>query len=198
MKDLTVLHADVHYLGTRHPGSTTQFPFHALATLWELPWCLSLPCPARTDLLPFSQRGSRGPPTPDTALDQGHTIILQNTPSQTQSQQPYIHVSPMPRPELSCLSPAASKEPTQALLQGTSLWSAPHWRVEVRRWPCQPQEGDTGGEIWQLTLLFSPSDHPHRSAADLRDTSRRWKPLPRENPSLRIAVVGGIGLSTSY
>jgi len=132
VKDLTVLHADVCYLGTRHPGSSTQFPFHALATLCELPLCLSLPCPARTDLLPSlseerevlcSRHSSRSRPYHHP----------QTTCTQTQSQQLYMHVSPTPCPTLSCLISETSTEPHQTLSQGTSFRLAPHCRAEDRR-----------------------------------------------------------------
>lgn len=95
----------------------------------------------------------------------------QNTLTQTQSWQPYIHVSPTPHAALSCLSHAASKEPPQTLSQRTSLRLVACCRAEDRQWPCQAQEADEGGEIWQLSLLFSPSDHPLCSVADLRGTS---------------------------
>lgn len=52
MKDLTVLHADIRYWGTRHLGSTTQLPFMLRPPFANCLRAFSLPCPACTDLLP--------------------------------------------------------------------------------------------------------------------------------------------------
>lgn len=91
----------------------------------------------------------------------------------------YIHICSTPCATLSFLSPKDFKIPPQTLLQGTSLRLDPQHRTEDSQWPCQPQEGDEGGEIWQLALLFFPFDHPPCPATDLRGMSHlcQGKPL---------------------
>lgn len=62
----------------------------------------------------------------------------QNTLAQTQTWQPCIHISSIPCPALSCLSPAVPKKPLQNLSQRTSLRLAPHCRAEDWQWHSQP------------------------------------------------------------